>query len=119
MGPPRDLRTNHTVFHGRCVEDIELGSWIVFGKQRTEHNPAPIPYQEPNMPQVLHFGFYISGACLPLLRYYLSSLFDKASELLAPSPVRFGGWYLPQPIRCFNMRAVVSLSFQILLPKMN
>nr|VWO94633.1 Indoleacetamide hydrolase (IAH) (EC (Indole-3-acetamide hydrolase) [Ganoderma boninense] len=45
---------------GRCVEDIELGSRIVFGKQGTEHDPAPIPYREPDMPRKLRFGFYLS-----------------------------------------------------------
>ncbi len=62
---PRDSRTNRVRSHGRCVEDIELGSRIVFGKQGTEHDPAPIPYREPDMPRKLRFGFYLSGAWLP------------------------------------------------------
>ena len=44
------------------MEDVELGARLVFGKQGTEYDPAPIPYREPDMPQKLRFGFYLSGA---------------------------------------------------------
>ncbi|TBU30665.1 amidase signature domain-containing protein [Dichomitus squalens] len=45
---------------GRSVEDVELGARLVFGKLGTEYDPAPVPYREPDMPQKLRFGFYIS-----------------------------------------------------------
>ena len=50
----------------RSVEDIELAARLVFGKQGTEYDPAPIPYREPDLPEKLRFGFYLSGACREL-----------------------------------------------------
>ena len=54
----------------RSVDDIELGARLVFGQAAAgEQNPAPLPYRDPDMPQRLRFGFYLSGAsrvpCLP------------------------------------------------------
>ncbi|RDX54272.1 amidase signature enzyme [Lentinus brumalis] len=45
---------------GRSVDDVELGARLVFGKQGTEYDPAPLPYRDPDMPNRLRFGFYIS-----------------------------------------------------------
>ncbi|KAH9888812.1 amidase signature enzyme [Cubamyces lactineus] len=45
---------------GRTVDDIELAARLVFGKQGTEYDPAPLPYREPEMPKKLRFGFYLS-----------------------------------------------------------
>ncbi|KAI0675519.1 amidase signature enzyme [Trametes maxima] len=45
---------------GRSVDDIELGARLVFGKQGSEFDPAPLPYRDPEMPTKLRFGFYLS-----------------------------------------------------------
>ncbi|KAI0731186.1 amidase signature enzyme [Earliella scabrosa] len=45
---------------GRSVEDVELGARLVFGKQGTEYDPVPLPYRDPDLPERLRFGFYIS-----------------------------------------------------------
>ncbi|KAI0741896.1 amidase signature enzyme [Daedaleopsis nitida] len=45
---------------GRSVEDVELGARLVFGKQGTDYDPAPLPYRDPDMPEKLRFGFYVS-----------------------------------------------------------
>ncbi|KAH9890395.1 amidase signature domain-containing protein [Cubamyces lactineus] len=45
---------------GRSVDDIELAARLVFGKQGTEYDPAPLPYRAPEMPKKLRFGFYLS-----------------------------------------------------------
>ncbi|KAI0763808.1 amidase signature enzyme [Trametes elegans] len=45
---------------GRSVDDIELAARLVFGKQGTEYDPAPLPYRTPELPQKLRFGFYLS-----------------------------------------------------------
>ncbi|KAH9851937.1 amidase signature enzyme [Lenzites betulinus] len=45
---------------GRTVDDLELAARLVFGKQGSDINPAPLPYRDPKMHAKLRFGFYIS-----------------------------------------------------------
>ena len=44
------------------VDDIELGARLVFGEAAPgDQYPAPLPYRDPDMPEKLRFGYYLSG----------------------------------------------------------
>lgn len=117
-GTPRDSRSNHVFSHGRCVEDIELGSRIVFGKQGTEHDPAPIPYREPDMPRKLRFGFYLSGAWLPPSRCLIPFLPSPPSPTeFQPTPSVLPESHLRVPcMACLHSKALMS---RLMPPTMN
>lgn len=50
----------------RTVEDVELASRIVFGKDSENYDPAPIPYRDVTLPEKLKFGYYVEGRCAAL-----------------------------------------------------
>ena len=104
----RDTNATAAIRTGRSVEDLELGARLVFGKQGTEYDPAPLPYRDPDMPNRLRFGFYISGACWPpscsltraphpssrLPSFVRSAFVFQASSrrALEPTPNARGAW---------------------------
>lgn len=61
-----------------------MGARLVFGKQGTEYDPAPLPYRDPDLPDRLRFGFYISGVSLALRfpMIFAGCLFLNATEPL-------------------------------------
>ena len=59
------LPLTHARTH-RSVDDLELGARVVFGHAAPgEQYLAPLPYRDPDMPQRLRFGYYLSGTSCP------------------------------------------------------
>ena len=56
------MLTQADIVCDRSVEDLQLAARVVFGKQGTEHDPAPLAYRDVALPERLRFGYYLSGA---------------------------------------------------------
>lgn len=80
------LLTCTGIMHDRSVEDLQLATRVVFGKQGTEYDPAPVPYRDIALPERLRFGYYLSGALRSSSTAVpCNSAFVPVSNTIAPS----------------------------------